>query len=264
MTPRPRKSRSLGNTRHQHNRAHTDGNLRLPRVSKREHSAILAALRLYEAQRSRREPIAAEWLREIATNAGTHTELSVAGIGALCQKLNARHAVDTAPPDPYACLTTAQVAELMEAAIQTIMRDLDGADESQAQHWAECYLHGKEHAQTYLDVLDWDRLDAGERAALGLSFDPQTGKPLVDRPTPVAPPPPGARQFEVEFIKSYSVTGIMAITATDDGAAFKKADAMLRDHDQPLQSNDPRIEWGTPIYIDDSFDTNGEVYPAAL
>jgi hypothetical protein len=77
----------------------------------------------------------------------------------------------------YAHLTAEQVAELREKAIRVIMDDLIGADEDQSMHWAECYLEGKEGAQTYLDIMDWHNLDADERTKFHLRFDPETGHP---------------------------------------------------------------------------------------
>ena len=83
----------------------------------------------------------------------------------------------TGAPDPYAHLTAKQIGELREAAIRTIMHDLDGAADDQSSHWAECYLDSNPRtAQTYLGVLDWDNLETEERARIGLSFDPATGK----------------------------------------------------------------------------------------
>ena len=80
-------------------------------------------------------------------------------------------------PDPFAHLTSDQVAELRRAAITMICKDLDGAASDQAEHWAEMYLADKANAATYLGVLDWSALDADERAKVGLTFNPATGQP---------------------------------------------------------------------------------------
>jgi len=80
-------------------------------------------------------------------------------------------------PDPFAHLTSDQVAELRRAAITMICKDLDGAASDQAEHWAEMYLADKANAATYLGVLDWSALDADERAKVGLTFNPATGRP---------------------------------------------------------------------------------------
>ena len=99
--------------------------------------------------------------------------LSARRIEELCDRLNSNASSESKKADSNSHLTFLQVAELRRSAVRRIMRDLEGAAEDQAEHWAECYLDGKEDVQTYLDVLDWHSLDAQERARIGLSFDPR-------------------------------------------------------------------------------------------
>jgi hypothetical protein len=72
------------------------------------------------------------------------------------------------------------VTELRQAAIRAIVNDLAGAAPDQAEHWAQRCLEGRENAQSYLEVLDWDNLDQEERARIGLTFDPETGQPAKE------------------------------------------------------------------------------------
>ena len=83
--------------------------------------------------------------------------------------------------DPYAHLTADQVAKLREAALQRIVSDLNGADDSTANFWAEMYLQSNpQNAAMYLDVMAWDERESTDQWAEmhDITFNPKTGKPI--------------------------------------------------------------------------------------
>lgn len=61
------------------------------------------------------------------------------------------------------------------------------------------------------------------------------------------------KKFRVSVQKKYVVSGTIEVDAADAYAARMKVEAIR------LQSNDRRISWDDPEYVDFSFNTTGEV-----
>jgi|SRR5665213_507355 len=66
-------------------------------------------------------------------------------------------------------------------------------------------------------------------------------------------------EFEVSVEKKLIVTGKIKVTAESSPQAFKAVVKMMENQESPLQTSDPRIEWGDPEYDDYSFIVTGDV-----
>ena len=65
--------------------------------------------------------------------------------------------------------------------------------------------------------------------------------------------------FKVSVNKTYYQTGTISVEADDEDQAIQKVHKMMVDPKMPLQTFDPRINWGGLVYEDDSFTTTGDI-----
>ena len=64
--------------------------------------------------------------------------------------------------------------------------------------------------------------------------------------------------FLVTVEKRYTASGKITVEAETAEGAVAKVDAMINGR-KPLQTIDPRIEWGEPEFDDGTFRTTGDV-----